>query len=164
MGYGQVVVLVFIAAVVGPAIIARVIVKSLSEARREDWSRQDQVAARVEAVREAVIESDAQVARVAAENNAAVSSKLEQIHTLVNSELTASQERALRADRASLQALKEVVALKAERGLDPDPESLVAIEDAQRRVDKLAHELEHKAEQTRVADERRAADDARTGR
>jgi Na+-transporting NADH:ubiquinone oxidoreductase subunit NqrC len=131
-------------------------------ARLEDWARQDQVAARVEAVAEKAAEVGDQVAnRVeavaskAAEVAAANTSRLDQIHTLVNSNLTAALQRELDATVVMQVALREVVALKRERGLEPDPESLAVLEDTRRRIEQLTRELEYKVKQTEAAAEQR---------
>jgi hypothetical protein len=160
----QVILLTFIAGVLGPSVLGLWITRALSVARQHDADRHVAVAARLEAVREATVTADAHAAEIAADNNSVQTSKLDQIHALVNSQLTEAQQRALSADRWSLALAREVVALKRERGLEPDPESLAVIEETQNRVDRLARELERRTEQTKLADRNRAADDTARSR
>lgn len=119
--------------------------KDLAELRRverlEDWDRQDKVADRVKEV------------AVATEVAAAVTnSKLddvavqaENIHTLVNSQLTAANQAELNARRALVVVLKE----KAH----PSPENLAMIESEETTIAELA---------AKVADRLKATEEVAT--
>jgi hypothetical protein len=157
----QVIVLTFIAGVLGPSVLGLWVTRALSSARRQDLDRHDAVAARVQAVRDAVAVADARRARTAEETTAATHARLEQIHTLVNSNLTDAHERELAATRGMLAMMREVVDLKRDRGLEADPESLTLIEETQVRIDRLSRQLVRRAEQTQIAADQRADADAR---
>lgn len=139
------IVVAMISGVVGPGILALLTTRAQAQARREDWARQDAIADRQE--------------KAAAANG----SRLDEIHTLVNSNLTDAQRRELAATQAMLVTMREVVDLKRAGGLEPGPQSLQAIEMTQMRVDALEHDLERKLQQTEAAAAQRDRADKRIG-
>lgn len=115
-------------AVLSPSLLAVLTAWIQRKAKREDWRRQDEVAARVvgAAVRTAkvaakaetaaalLVESNAKVARAAevasaetARRLADIAAQVVDVHTLVNSNLTASKQAELTARRALLANLLE---------------------------------------------------------
>jgi len=101
--------------------------------KREDWRRQDEVAARVtEATRQALA-----VAREAAAAVAVTSGKLDVIHTLVNSNMTAAMQAELAATVRELASLREIVNLNRAAGREPSAAALAAIGAAEVRVREL---------------------------
>lgn len=127
--------------------------------KREDWARQDAVAARAEAVAERVAEtarvllvSNEHVAEQAASDAAEVSGKLGQIHELVNSSLTAQMEEAAAALSQQAVLMREVVALNRAAGREPSPEALDAIATIEARVAELQARLTDRAKSTVIAD------------
>jgi hypothetical protein len=74
----------------------------------------------------------------------------EQIHTLVNSNLTAQMNDTLRATLRDLASLKEIVELKREQGIEPTPESQHLIEATTNEVGELRAKLRDRAEATEI--------------
>lgn len=121
--------------------------KLRSEEKAEDWRRQDDVAARVAAAAKAssdeiamradlllkaqqdtILRTD-EVARIAAENDQKMNGKLDSIHTLVNSDMTAART----AERDSMKLL--VLALKRIGTKSPEEQDEIV------RVEKRIEEL-----------------------
>jgi type VI protein secretion system component VasK len=125
----ETVAIALIVSVIAPYIMARLLGKQrAAEAeatakvraadRQADWDREDKVAARVE-----------KVATDAAAAQEANSSTLHDIHTLVNSDMTAARTAELTATRLLILALKR---------LPPkDADTRDAIDTAEKRVDEL---------------------------
>ena len=67
----------------------------------------------------------------------ATDKKLDVIHTLVNSTLTASIEAELAATRRALTAMTEVVQLRQDAGHEPSPETMAAIDAARVKIEHL---------------------------
>jgi hypothetical protein len=67
--------------------------------------------------------------------------KLDTIHTLVNSTLTASIESDLAATKAALAAMRQLVAISRDRGVDPAPETLAAMDAASVKADRLTQQM-----------------------
>jgi hypothetical protein len=112
--------------------------------KAEDYRRQDEVAAQAaQAARDLLgAQQEMQrrtdeVARLAAENADRADTKLNQIHTLVNSDMTAARQSELDQTRAMLVVLKRVTALAALRGEHADPEDLDAIARTEKRISSL---------------------------
>jgi mannitol-specific phosphotransferase system IIBC component len=77
--------------------------------------------------------------------------KLDQIHTLVNSNLTAAMESELGAHKAGLVLMQEMVDLKRLSGKSPSAESLEAIKITGAKVAELRAQLDDRIKQTVVA-------------
>jgi hypothetical protein len=119
--------------------------------RKEDYERQDLVAARVAAAAaevtkraELLIESQKEVARVAAESDTrtrgalqAIDQQTKKIHVLVNGDMTAARENERDQTRLTLLALKRVQALSQNLGLPVNEDEICAIQEAEARIDKL---------------------------
>lgn len=159
-------------AVIGPAVLSFLTNRQRRADKREDWARQDAVAAKVDAAaRQAATAAELlrlrqeQVAAQAAEAAnlllaanervaaaaAETSGKLDVIHLLVNSNLTIAQQRELAATTTMLTTMREVVSLKEQLGVTSSTASLEHIRITEERVNALARDLEHKVAQTRVA-------------
>ena len=81
--------------------------------KREDWKRQDEVARRLE---------------IAQKDN---THRLDEIHTLVNSDMTAARQSELNQTRLTLATMRKVVAISK---TPPSPEDLAAIESTESRI------------------------------
>ena len=145
--------IVGVTGVITPALLAHLANRSRAQEKREDWARQDAVADRVaEAAERAagaarlLLAANERVAATAAETN----TKLDAIHTLVNSNMTAAMQAELTAVEAQRVVLQEVVALKEANGVPAD-ESRATIETLNNRVNELRAVLTDRVEQTRVA-------------
>lgn len=154
----------------------------LRAAKLEDYARQDRVAkeareqAQLLADRQTAIAAQAdktarlllanqqstaaaadEVARLAAENALKSDTKLDQIHTLVNSQLTAVRQAELDQTRTTLIILKRVTALAALRGEHADPLDLAAIERTEARITELEAILADRLNQLREVEAEAAA-------
>lgn len=169
-------VLVAVIAVVSPGILALLTGWQNSKGKREDWRRQDEVAARAEAAAEKVSEvadqaasaaallvkrqdDAAEAARQAAEDlvdanenlkketaraASIVNGKLDQIHTLVNSNLSAAMDDRLTAIRALIVAL--------EQAADQSSAARSRIQALENTAIELEAQLADRRRQTKVAE------------
>lgn len=79
--------------------------------------------------------------------------KLNQIHTLVNSDMTAARQSELDQTRAMVIILKRVLALAAARGEKPNIADVAALERTQDRVEELEQILADRLSQFRLAED-----------
>jgi len=96
-----------------------------------------------------LIEANANVAKTAQDQG----KKLDQIHTLVNSNLTAAMESELGAHSAALVLMQEIVDLKRLSGKSPTAQSLEAIKITSAKVAELRAQLDDRIKQTVVANQ-----------
>jgi hypothetical protein len=120
--------------------------------RIEDWARQDAVAKKAADAAEFLIASNQKMADKAAEaasllltNNKRVEiatditiQKLDVIHTLVNSNMTASMKAELDAVKAQLVLLREVMSLNSVAGREPDVDAIAVIKVTQAKIAELS--------------------------
>jgi len=104
------------------------------EERREDFARQDAVAA---------------AAKIVATNTA---SQLRQIHTLVNSDMTAARQGELDQTRLSLILLRKIVAMGAIAGRSATVDELAAIEETEKRITELEGILADRLAQLKIVE------------
>jgi hypothetical protein len=144
------------------------------EEREEDYARQDLVAKRVadaaaevrvvaqraadaairleEAQKETISRTD-EVARIAAENDRHISEKLSEIHTLVNSDMTAARTAERDGAKLLVLALKRLVA--GGHGTPQEEEEIVRVE---KRIEELGQILaDRNAAQAKVDADAKAA-------
>lgn len=108
--------------------------KSHKEERKIDMDRQDRVAIQV------VNASDI------------TNEKLDTIHILVNSNMTAALQAELDATIRELAMMKEVIALNRAAGRAPSNEASKALEMTQAKIRELTAQLNDRLRQTRIAD------------
>lgn len=120
--------IVAVAAMVGPLLLARQNGERADAKERRDNERSDLIAARV-----------SEVARVAAESGESIGGQLRQIHTLVNSDMTAMMEALF----VSLKAQLSLTSVEEER------------EELRGRVAELNARLADRLAQTEIADDQR---------
>ena len=77
--------------------------------------------------------------------------KLDQIHTLVNSNLTASMQAQLDALRVSLAATLELGVIREKAGLMPSEDALEAVAETKRKIAELESQLEDRLHATDAA-------------
>lgn len=130
--------------VFSPWLLARQLNAQAKETRKVDWDRQDEVAARV-----------AENSALSAERNKIQSAKLEQIHSLVNSNLTAAIEQELTATQLSLVLLEEIKSLTGGVSTKVSGERIVS---ARKHIAELEVTLAQRAVQTKAAEARLALD------
>jgi hypothetical protein len=99
-----------------------------------------------------LLESNRKIASDATQANYDVSQALKSIHTLVNSNLSAAQQRELDANRVTLTALQEVVSLKESQGLPVSQDSRTVIRQVKERIAEMAEAGYHTKQQTDIAD------------
>lgn len=126
-------VLAIFASVTAPVILMNRTAAMHREDRQADWARQDAIAA------------------VAAAANAKTNGKLDVIHTLVNSNMTAAMQAELDAIRREIVMMREVVALNLAAGREPTVEALAAIEATQVKITTLEAQLADRATATENA-------------
>jgi hypothetical protein len=118
-----------------------------AQEQRHTEEREDRVAAAV-----------ARVAVTASRNQKRTDKKLDNIHELVNSNLTASMQSDHDSAVLLLAALRENVADKEEAGRHPSPKTLEAITLAEGKVGELEHQLTERATAQAVVDADMAPD------
>lgn len=107
-------------------------------ARTEEAATQAaKAAALLLAAQRDTIDRTNEVARLAALNVATTDAQLKQIHTLVNSEMTAARQAELDQTRITLIMLRKVVAMDKANGREPEPEDLEAIITTGARITEL---------------------------
>jgi hypothetical protein len=160
--------------------------------RREDWARQDSVAQKAEDAAAALVASQSLLAQqandaaelllvenkkvaeavlVQTENSQAqvdatvrLEAKADQIHGLVNSNLTATMERELVALKAQCATLTEFIDFKKqELQKETSPETLVSLNILKDRIGSLERELTERERQTEQAAKIMAASEAEQG-
>lgn len=177
---GQVISVIFTALIVSvfaPLILAWSTARHQRQSKQQDWDRQDVLSKRAEdAVRATAAELKASNAVIAAKVDgvaatadvvavrvdevavaaevaqAETHSQLDQIHTLVNSELFEAQRRELAATEAQLVAMREVVDLRQAGGVEPTAADEDALLELEMRINGMARGLAAKARQTDAAE------------
>lgn len=120
-------------------------------AQRENWKREDQVAAKAAKAAQDLIDSNKKIAEVAEENATKTFEQLNQIHTLVNSNMTAAMEDALASKLAHLVALEQVLVMQRETD-EPVSETLREIQDTKEDIARRRAELQDRLRQTKIAE------------
>ena len=116
-------ILICFATIVTPLLVAR-----------QSFRRQDEVAARLE--------------KASLKTN----TKLDVIHTLVNSNMTAAMQSELDAITRELAMMLEVIELKKANGLEPSKKALAALDTTQSKLTELTNQLEDRRKSTILAD------------
>ena len=146
--------LIIAATVISPAILALITNLLTSRQRRAekllDWEREDKVArVAAEAARLLVANNDV-VARTAAVTNG----KLDQIHTLVNSNMTAAMRAELEATIEKLKLMRQIVDRDKADNIKVLPEALRAISEVEIKIGELQASLNDRLRQTQIADQK----------
>ncbi len=118
--------IVAVPATLSPLAMAWFTARTKREEREQDWARQDIVAARL-------LVSNKQVA----ENTRITNGKLDVIHMLVNSNMTAAMQNEHDAVIRELAMMREVIDLKRAAGQEPSIEVLAAIEATEAKIAEL---------------------------
>ena len=136
-------------AIISPVLVIWASGRRDSTARREDWARQDNVAAKAAVAAQLLVDSNKKVAVVAAELGKETIGKLDQIHTLVNSQMTAAMTDALDADQRTLAMMRELVDVKRKIGEEPTQQSLDAISAVEAKISERRAMLEDRSQRTK---------------
>lgn len=142
-------VLAVFASITAPLYLAHRTERLHREDREADYARQDALAAEArlaadEASR-ALLAANEHVAAAADRTN----EKLDIIHTLVNSNMTAAMQSELEAIQREMALMHEVVALNRAAGREPAREALAAIEATQAKITELTIALKEREEAAR---------------
>jgi DNA anti-recombination protein RmuC len=135
----------------GPVLVAMVQSRNRRKEKEQDYARQDAVAKQAaEAARLLVERQDAaagkaaEAANLLAVNTAKVAATaqeakktLDTIHTLVNSNLTASMQAEFNATVREAAMMQEVIDLKRAAGVEPTIETLATLESTKSRISEL---------------------------
>jgi hypothetical protein len=113
--------------------------------------RQDEAAAHAAEAARLLVESNERVALAAADADARTQGALREIHTLVNSNLTAAKQNELVATEALLLAKREVARLNRRAGLVIDPELVAEIDEIENRLVDMRVSLAERLAATVVA-------------
>jgi hypothetical protein len=139
---------VIMTGVVGPWVVSRSTRKATSEAKIEDWKRQDEVAARAAEAARLLLAANERVAETAAVTNG----KLDVIHTLVNSNMTAAMQSEFDATTRELAMMREVIRLNKVAGTEPSVDALAAVTATEAKIAELDNQLVDRRKQTAVAE------------
>jgi hypothetical protein len=146
-----------------------VAIRANGRERRKDqqatWERDDKVAEQAEkaarlllAAQQESIKRTDQVATHVSAATAATDAKLDAIHTLVNSDMTAARQSELDQTRVTLVMLRKVVALDHAAGRAPSEQDMATIETTEARITELQSILADRLEQQQAVEaEARAA-------
>jgi len=117
-----------VATVVGPVVLAITNGRQRTREKREDWARQDEVAARL------------------LRANAVTDKKLDIIHGLVNSSLTSAMRSELEASERVVVLMEEVIRLNREGGREPSDISVVTLHTMKAKIKELRANLNDRIE------------------
>jgi len=149
-------IIITVSTTVSPLILSYLNSRNTRRDRITDWARQDAVAKKAADTAEFLIESNAKMAAKAAEaaalllagnkkvamGTARTLEKLDVIHTLVNSNMTASMQSELIAVKAQLALIREVMALNSAAGHKPSVDTLAVEKATETKVAELSAALE----------------------
>lgn len=145
--------------VVSPLLMAVYLNRARRKEKEQDWKRQDLVAANLLTRQDSIAAQTAEAARllVASDLKLAATAKitlekLDVIHTLVNSTMTAALQDGLDATVRQLSLLREVVELKRAAGKEPLEESVAEITATQAKIAELRAHLNDRVVQQGVID------------
>jgi hypothetical protein len=125
--------------------------------KKAEWARQDELAnrlaSRAEQVSRDLTASNREVAAVAKHQATIVLEKIGEVHTLVNSNMTAAMQDAHDSTVRELAALREIARLTAAAGNEPDPGTTLAIEMAETKIAELETTLAERQRQAAIVTE-----------
>ncbi len=107
--------------------------RSRRKDKEQDWARQDAVAAQAAEAAKLLLAANERVAETTATTNA----KLDVIHVLVNSSMTAAMQAELDATVRELAMMGEVIELKRANGHEPSIAALAAVKTTELRIGEL---------------------------
>lgn len=114
----------------------------LAAARAQEVALQTQTAAQL------LLQNNEKVAA----STRAANTKLDVIHTLVNSNMTAALQDSLDSSRANLATLRELIALRVAQGDEPNEDTRAQLVTLENKVGRLASNLDDRIRQTKIAD------------
>ena len=149
----QALLIALLATVISPAIMATISNVLMSRQRRFekklDWEREDKVAGIAANAARLLVANNELVAKTSAVTNG----KLDQIHTLVNSNMTAAMKAELEATIEKLKLMRQIVARDKADNIKVLPEALAAIRSVESKIGELTATLNDRLRQTQLADQ-----------
>ncbi len=122
-----------IVSVIAPVIAGLVTSFNNRTDKKAQWARDDLVAAKAAEAAKLLLAANERVAATAKVTN----NKLDMIHTLVNSNMTAVMQAEYEATKRELILLLHVVELNRKVGNEPTTEGLVEIESTRKKISEL---------------------------
>lgn len=141
-------VIVAASATVSPLMLAFLTNRQRDAAQKKDWARQDQLIERTETTAALLLAANERVAQGTKVTN----DKLDVIHTLVNSNMTAAMQAEHDATVRELAMMREVIALHRADGREPNVESLAAIDSTEHRIAELKASLADRLTQAKAVE------------
>jgi hypothetical protein len=128
-------------------------------ARKEDWARQDTVAAKLIMSNQHVADNASRTFK----QLEGISVTTDIIHTLVNSDLTKAIQGQLDKTIISVSLAQQVVDLHKKAGIEPPPEVLGIIEAASESISSLKADLAQREKQQSIVEEHKSVVDRASG-
>lgn len=135
-------------AIISPIILSVLNDRSRRKERLIDFARQDEIAHRL-------LEANQKVADNAHDARGEVNSQLRQIHTLVNSDMTAARQSELDQTRISLVLLRKIAAMDKANGHEPTEDEVIAIQATEKRIARLEQILSDRMSQMKTLEAER---------
>jgi hypothetical protein len=133
--------------ITAPLIIIRRTERMHRQDMLSDYQRQDKVAREAKAASDAALAQQASSDAAAAFRDDAASDKLDVIHGLVNSTLSAALQSEMDALLTSLAMMREVIDLKRTAGHEPTAEAVISLRDTEARIADLRSTLAERQRQ-----------------
>lgn len=143
--------LVAFTSIVSPMLLAWLTNRQRRQEKIEDYARLDVVAAQAAEAARLLVQTNKAVAEVGAQAAIAAqgtNDKLDTIHVLVNSNMTAAMRAELDARKAQLVVMEEMMALNLGVGREPSPAATAAIDGLAHQIDELAANLDDRLSQS----------------
>jgi hypothetical protein len=125
------IIVALLVSIISPTIVGVMTAWTSSRSRKQDW------ASLLAAAQKESIERTDEVARLAAERDTRMAEQLKDIHTLVNSDMTAARQSELDQTRLVLTMTEKVIALDEAAGRAASASDLEAVATAKDRVEEL---------------------------
>jgi hypothetical protein len=130
-------IVVAICSTVGPVLVALVQSRNRRKEKAQDYAREDAVAERAAVAARLLAVNTQKVVDSTQETH----DKLDVIHVLVNSNMTAAMQAELDATVREAAMIQEVIDLKRNHGIEPTVEALATLESARKKISELRAEL-----------------------
>jgi hypothetical protein len=137
-----------------PVLLSLLNGRQIRKGKEQDYARQDAVAAKAEAAAERASVA-AEGIRVANEHVASetrqTNKKLDVIHALVNSQMTAAIQSELDATEREVVLMREIIGINSAAGRNPTEDSMVAVKATEERIRELRVTLKERHRQDEIA-------------
>lgn len=130
----QLALIVAIPAILSPLILAWLTNRNTMKLKEQDYLRQDAVA-------QAALDAAAKLEKKLAATSTETNKKLDVIHTLVNSSMTAAMQTALDSLKTQIPMMLEIIDLKKKAGLEPSVDALASVKSIREQITKLEADI-----------------------